>query len=104
MCVCLNFQIPIIKEAKSLTKGELKLFASAWTAPIWMKDHKIWSGFSLLSDKYGLVYAEYLKKFLDAYEEKGIQFWGITTGALPSYGFQTSKPNSMGWLPDLQVK
>lgn len=97
-------QIPIIKKALTLRKGNLKLFGSPFTAPIWMKNHKVWSGFSMLDDKYGQVYAEYLKKFLDAYNDLGLKMWGLSTGTSPIYGFRNGKPNSMGWLPDLQVQ
>lgn len=60
-------------------------------------------GYSMLSEKYGRVYAEYLKKFLDAYEEKGAKIWGISTGTSPVEGFQSWVRDSMGWIPDLQV-
>lgn len=96
-------QIPIIKAAQELRKGGLKLLATPWTAPIWMKNEKRWSGYSMLSEKYYQVYAEYLKKFLDVYQEKGINWWGISTGNNPFNGFLTAESNSMGWLPDLQV-
>lgn len=86
-----------------MRKGNLNLFASASTAPLWMKDHKIWVGYSLLSEQYGQVYAQYLKRFLDEYEKKGVKFWGITTGNVPSNGFKRKEPNSMGWLPEVQV-
>lgn len=68
-----------------------------------MKDHKIWMGYSMLGEKFQQVYAEYLKKFLDAYAEKGISLWGITTGNVPTNGFQRWETNSMGWLPEVQV-
>lgn len=84
-------------------RKDLKLFASAWTAPLWMKDHKIWVGYSMLSETYGKVYAEYLKKFLDEYQKQGVHWWGISTGNNPSSGFRKKEPNSMGWVPDLQV-
>lgn len=96
-------QIPIIKEAETLRNGSLKLFASAWTAPLWMKNNQVWVGYSTLQEKYGQVYAEYLKKFLDAYVEKGIKWWGISTGSHPFDGFINWQPGSMGWIPEVQV-
>lgn len=96
-------QIPIIKEAQTLRKGGLKLLASAWTAPIWMKDRKRWQGYSKLDMKYAQVYANYLKKFLDSYEELGVKWWGLSTGSFPVNGIKTWGVNSMAWLPDLQV-
>lgn len=68
-----------------------------------MKDHKIWMGYSMLSERYGHLYAEYLKKFLDAYEEKGVKMWGMTTGNSPENGFASWIRDTMGWIPDLQV-
>lgn len=56
----------------------------------------------MLNEKYGKVYAEYLKKFLDEYEKKGVSMWGITTGANPIDGFY-GRPHTMAWIPDLQV-
>jgi glucosylceramidase len=32
-----SLQIPFIKQAMQLTNGDLKLFASPWSAPGWMK-------------------------------------------------------------------
>lgn len=93
----------MIKEAQYLSNGSLKLFASASTAPLWMKDHQVWTGLNMLSEKYFQVYAEYLKKFLDEYQKQGVKWWGITTGNRPGSGFLSRAPNSMGWLPDLQV-
>lgn len=91
-----------MKEASQLTKGNLKFLSGAWTAPSWMKDHNSYIGYSMLNEKYGRVYAEYLKKFLDEYKSRGFPMWGITTGSNPLYGFE-GRPNSMGWLPEAQV-
>lgn len=68
-----------------------------------MKTRKVWVGYSMLQDKYGRVYAEYLKKFLDAYEGKGLTMWGITTGTNAVSGFHGYPSSSMGWLPERQV-
>lgn len=96
-------QIPIIRDAQSLRKGSFKIFASAWSAPLWMRDYKIWMDHSMLGEKFHQVYAEYLKKFLDAYAERGISLWGITTGSVPTNAFLRWKTSNMGWLPDVQV-
>lgn len=86
-----------------MRKGNIKFFASAWSAPLWMKNRKVWMGYSKIDEKYGKVYAEYLKKFLDEYKTNGVDWWGITTGQMPSNGFKKTEPNSMGWLPEVQV-
>lgn len=102
------FQIPSIKQAKILRgKKPIRFIGSAWTAPPWMKNFKVWQGFSQLEDKNYQLFANYMKKFLDEYKKNGINFWGLTTGNEPLSGFLTleqTKVNSMGWTSTDQVK
>lgn len=85
--------LPMIREAieiKSQQKDkELRIVASAWTAPPWMKDIEDWyipgsdendyqgTGGSLRKE-YEETYADYLIRYLDAYRSEGIEIWGIT--------------------------
>lgn len=85
--------LPMIKEAieiKSKQKDkELRIIASAWTAPPWMKDIEDWfikgtknNNFQgtggKLKPEYEETYANYLIKYLEAYQAEGINIWGIT--------------------------
>lgn len=80
------------------------MVATAWTAPRWMKDHHIWSGYSMLNESFYQTWADYILKFFDEYEKNEIKFWGMTSGNEPISGFSSRvKINSMGWLPELQV-
>lgn len=102
------FQIPLIDQAKSLgIGGPLKLIASCWTAPPWMKTFPVWQGFSQLRKENYQLFALYMKRFLEEYEKRGIDFWGLTTGNEPLSGFfrlTQTKVNSMGWIPSEQVE
>jgi len=73
--------LTMIKEAQEIKDTQddntLRITASAWTAPPWMKDNQQWFGGELASG-YESVYANYLIKYLDAYEQEGIPIWGIT--------------------------
>lgn len=85
--------LPMIKEALAIKKNqedsELKIIASAWTAPAWMKDIEDWyvrgseknnwqgTGGSL-KPEYVSTYADYLVKYLDACQKEGVDIWGIT--------------------------
>jgi glucosylceramidase len=85
--------LPLIKEALAVKSSqadpELKILASAWTAPSWMKDIQTWyipgtpennwqgRGGSLLEECVPL-YADYLVKYLDAYAAEGVPIWGLT--------------------------
>jgi glucosylceramidase len=72
-----NYLIPMILEAKSISKNGFKIIASPWTAPPWMKDNKKWIGGKLLPE-YNHTWALYFSKYIDAYKKEGIGIWGIT--------------------------
>jgi len=85
--------LPMIKEALAIKNNQkdkdLRIIASAWTAPSWMKDIEDWfipgsdennwhgTG-GELKNEYIPVYADYLAKYLDAYRDEGINIWGLT--------------------------
>ena len=85
--------LPMIYEALSIKERQddktLRIIASAWTAPPWMKDIEDWyipgssknnwqgTGGSL-KPEYIPTYADYIVKYLKAYQKEGIDIWGIT--------------------------
>ena len=72
-----NNLIPMILEAKSISKDGFKIISSPWTAPPWMKDNKKWVGGKLLPE-YNDTWALYFSKYIDAYKKEGITIWGVT--------------------------
>lgn len=72
-----NNLIPMILEAKSISKDGFNIIASPWTAPPWMKDNKAWVGGKLLPE-YNDTWALYFSKYIDAYKKEGIDIWGLT--------------------------
>lgn len=77
----LEYKIPMIKAAMNAveenTRQELKLFASPWSAPAWMKNNynMVHGG---LWPQFQSVWADYFIKFFQAYKQNGIRFWGVT--------------------------
>ncbi len=85
--------LPMIKQAYEIKNKQgdkdLRIVASAWTAPPWMKDIEDYyikptpennhqgTGGELKSQYVG-TYANYLIKYLDAYKEQGIDIWALT--------------------------
>jgi glucosylceramidase len=72
-----NDLIPMILEAKAISKEGFNIIASPWSAPPWMKDNKNYVGGKLLPDFYD-TFALYFSKYLKAYKKEGIDIWGIT--------------------------
>ena len=107
--------LPMIREAmeiKSLQKdNELRIVASAWTAPSWMKDIEDWyirgtsennyqgTGGSL-KKQYIETYADYLIRYLDEYRSEGIEIWGLTPVNEP-HG-NNGQWESMSFTPETQ--
>lgn len=69
--------IPMIKAAQAASSEGFKLIASPWTAPPWMKDNKDWRGGKLLP-KYYATWAKFFTKYIDAYQQQGIDIWAVT--------------------------
>nr|XP_033320773.1 lysosomal acid glucosylceramidase-like [Megalopta genalis] len=97
----LNFKIPYANIARELNPFT-KFFASAWSAPGWMKTNGDFASFGYLKKEYYQVYADYLAKFADAYKMHDLDIWAITTGNEPTINshINSSKVISMGWTPE----
>jgi glucosylceramidase len=68
--------IDTLKQARAINPG-LKLFASAWSAPPWMKTSNNIVRGSLLS-QYIPTLATYYRKAIQAYAAQGIPIYGLT--------------------------
>ena len=108
--------LPMIQEAQSIKAGQddsrLNIIASAWTAPPWMKDigdyyrpgteETNYEGTGgRLKTGYEAVYAAYLVKFLEAYQEVGIPIWGLTPVNEPEGN--SGQWESMHFTPESQA-
>jgi glucosylceramidase len=68
--------IPLLKEIIAINPA-IKIMASPWSAPIWMKDNYYSKGGALM-EKYYVTYAEYLAKYIQAMAKEGIPIWSLT--------------------------
>lgn len=75
--------IPLLKRAIELNPN-IKVMASPWTAPGWMKTTDHWIGGQLLPQYYE-VYGEYFARFIQAYQQEGIDIYAITPQNEPLY-------------------
>ncbi len=69
--------LPLIKKAQELSGQPIKILASPWSAPPWMKDNKHWFGGSLLPD-FQQTWAMYFSKYADVFAQHGLPIWAFT--------------------------
>lgn len=68
--------IPLLKEI-ILINPQIKIMASPWSPPTWMKDNGSFVGGSLKPEYYG-VYAQYFVKYIQQMQAQGITIDAIT--------------------------
>ena len=76
--------IPVLK-AILLINPAIKIIATPWSAPAWMKDNNSTIGGSLLPAYYD-VYANYFVTYIQKMKEQGITITAITPQNEPLYG------------------
>lgn len=74
----MKYRIPFIKEIMAAAGGHLKIFASPWSPPAWMKTNDNMLHGGKLLPKYRQSWANYYVKFVKAYEARGVPIWGLT--------------------------
>uniref|UniRef100_A0A1B0CZ46 Glucosylceramidase n=1 Tax=Phlebotomus papatasi TaxID=29031 RepID=A0A1B0CZ46_PHLPP len=71
--------------------SNVKILATAWSPPKWMKTNNDWTGASALKKEYYQTWADYYLRFIELMSKGGVDLWGITTGNEPMNGV-------IGWL------
>ena len=74
----LKYKIPLIKRALAASGNRLKLFASPWSPPAYMKDNNDMLHGGHLRPEYRQAWALYYTKFIKSYRQAGVPVWGIT--------------------------
>ncbi len=75
--------LPVVKRALAINP-QLKVMASPWSAPAWMKSNDSLIQGSLRPEAYG-VFARYLGKFADAMEAEGLPLFALTVQNEPHF-------------------
>ena len=72
----LTYLIPILKKVLAINP-DIKILATPWSAPRWMKTNNSWVGGSLNTSAY-TAYANYFVKYIAAMKLQGINIWAVT--------------------------
>jgi glucosylceramidase len=87
--------LPMMRDAQDLVKKRghtLKIFASPWSPPAWMKNLRDGKHSMLgsatpngLNETYQGAWAKYFSKFITAYKAHSVDLWGITVQNEPEF-------------------
>ncbi len=75
--------IPCMKQMLEINPN-VKIMATPWSPPGWMKDSGIMNGGNFLPQYYA-AYAQYFVKFVQAYQAQGIPIWSVSCQNEPLY-------------------
>ncbi len=93
--------LPMIREVLSI-RPDMFLYASPWSPPGWMKSGGSLCG-GFMRDKYVDCYADYIIKYLQAYEEQGIHLRAVTPQNEPEAGTKGRYASAI-WTPDTEAR
>jgi len=71
-------RLPFIKRAQATAGGKLRLYASPWSPPGWMKTNGEMLHGGRLKPEYRQTWADYFVKYVQAYAAEGVPIWGLT--------------------------
>jgi glucosylceramidase len=77
----LKLRVPLLRAALAAGRAhgtDVRVFASPWSAPAWMKSNGSMVGGGALLPAYRDTWARYVVKFVQAYESAGVPLWGLS--------------------------
>ncbi len=76
--------LPMIREAQRTAGTNLKLLASPWSPPAWMKTNGQMNHGGTLRPQCRDVWARYFARFIREYESEGVPIWAVTVQNEPA--------------------
>ncbi len=71
-------RIPMMRAAQELAGGPLKIIASPWSPPAWMKTNGEMNHGGKLKPEFRDAWARYYVRFVQEYAKEGVDIWGLT--------------------------
>lgn len=97
---------PMLNQAYNVNKGRIKIFATPWSPPAWMRSNRGLNGNGgyLRPEAYD-AYANYFIKYIQAYAAKGTPVYAVTVQNEPMYapnypGMIMSTSDQIGFIKD----
>ncbi|CAH2063031.1 unnamed protein product, partial [Iphiclides podalirius] len=69
------YKLPMIKMAEAAATNRIKITASTWSPPIWMKTNERITGFGQVKPEFYQSYADYHLRFLEEYDKADVKVW-----------------------------
>jgi glucosylceramidase len=76
--------LPMICDARKIAGEKLRLFASPWSPPAWMKTNGQMNRGGKLKPEYRDAWARYYVRFIQEYAKEGVPIWGLTVQNEPA--------------------
>ncbi|MBN8525217.1 MAG: glycoside hydrolase family 30 protein [Planctomycetes bacterium] len=76
--------LPLVKRARAIAGDGLRIFASPWSPPGWMKTTGIMNRGGRLKAECRDAWAQCYVRFIRAYEAEGVPIWGVTVQNEPA--------------------
>jgi glucosylceramidase len=76
--------LPMIQDAQRIAGGNLKLFASPWSPPAWMKTSGQMNHGGKLKPECRAAWARYYVRFVEEYAKAGVPMWGLSVQNEPA--------------------
>ena len=85
--------LPFIQAAQRVAGAPIKLLASPWSPPGWMKTTGRMNDGGRLRPEYRSAWARCYVRFIEAYEAEGVPIWGVSV-RLPRPGTRGRRPGT----------
>lgn len=97
-----NELLPVLKEILAINP-DIKILASPWSAPAWMKKNNNMYGGSLKGAEVYEDFAEYFLRYVKAFEAEGITIDAITLQNEPMHEINTYPTMKMEWMEQNEI-
>lgn len=76
--------LPLIKDAMAVAGKDLRIFASPWSPPAWMKTNGEMNHGGQLKRELYPTWANYFAKYIKSYAAEGVKIWGVSVQNEPA--------------------